>query len=111
MEATEVGERIATLRREKGLTQKQLAERIHVTDKAVSKWERGGFTQLSIQISETLEWCAVLPSVNMEAKERYLVQKSTQHVLLRVIFDLIPTFFLSVRQKLNRIRNAKLKTA
>ena len=29
------------LRREKNLTQKELAERLFVSDKAVSKWERG----------------------------------------------------------------------
>ncbi len=32
---------LAQLRREKGLTQKELAEQLFVTDKAVSKWERG----------------------------------------------------------------------
>ena len=31
---------VTRLRKEKGLTQKELAERIHVSDKAVSKWER-----------------------------------------------------------------------
>lgn len=31
---------LARLRREKGLTQKELAERLFVSDKAVSKWER-----------------------------------------------------------------------
>lgn len=31
---------VARLRKEKGLTQRELAERIHVSDKAVSKWER-----------------------------------------------------------------------
>lgn len=41
MNAIEVGVRIATLRKHKGLTQKQLAEKLNVTDKAVSKWERG----------------------------------------------------------------------
>ena len=32
---------LAQLRREKNLTQKELAERLFVSDKAVSKWERG----------------------------------------------------------------------
>lgn len=32
---------ISQLRREKGITQKELAERLFVSDKAVSKWERG----------------------------------------------------------------------
>ena len=31
---------LARLRKEKGLTQKELAERLFVSDKAVSKWER-----------------------------------------------------------------------
>ena len=41
MDSAEVGARIADKRKEKGLTQKQLAEAVHVTDKAVSKWECG----------------------------------------------------------------------
>ena len=36
-----LGERIARIRRERGLTQSQLAERLYVTPQAVSKWERG----------------------------------------------------------------------
>ena len=32
---------VARLRKEKGLTQRQLAELVGVSDKAVSKWERG----------------------------------------------------------------------
>ena len=32
---------IAQLRREKEATQKELADRLYVSDKAVSKWERG----------------------------------------------------------------------
>ena len=35
-----MGSRIARLRKEHGMTQLQLAEKMGVTDKAVSKWER-----------------------------------------------------------------------
>ena len=37
-----IGEFIANLRKERGLTQKQLAEEIGVSDKTISKWECGG---------------------------------------------------------------------
>ena len=36
-----IGENIKRLRREKGITQETLAERMHVSTAAVSKWERG----------------------------------------------------------------------
>lgn len=35
-----LGERIASRRKELGMTQAELAEKMNVTDKAVSKWER-----------------------------------------------------------------------
>lgn len=35
-----MGETIAELRKNRGMTQKELAEQMNVTDKAVSKWER-----------------------------------------------------------------------
>ncbi|WP_164168958.1 helix-turn-helix domain-containing protein [Ruminococcus flavefaciens] len=41
MDQIRTGSLIRQLRTERGLTQKQLAERINVSDKAVSKWERG----------------------------------------------------------------------
>lgn len=41
MEQKSMGEIISSLRKEKGYTQKELAEKMNVTDKAVSKWERG----------------------------------------------------------------------
>ena len=48
MDQVKIGGFIAELRKEKGLTQKQLAEQIGVSDKAVSKWECGnGLPELS----------------------------------------------------------------
>ena len=41
MNKERLGSFIGERRRELGLTQRELAERLHVTDKAVSKWERG----------------------------------------------------------------------
>ena len=37
-----IGERIAEERKRKGYTQKQLSEKLEISDKTVSKWERGG---------------------------------------------------------------------
>ena len=41
MDNTKTGDLIRRLRIEKSMTQKQLAEKLHVSNKAVSKWERG----------------------------------------------------------------------
>ena len=41
MKQTEIGEFIAKCRKEKKLTQAQLAEKLNITDRAVSKWETG----------------------------------------------------------------------
>lgn len=41
MDANRIGKTIAKLRKKEGLTQLELGNRLFVTDKAVSKWERG----------------------------------------------------------------------
>lgn len=41
MDIIKIGKFIALCRKEKGLTQKELAEQLGVSDKTVSKWERG----------------------------------------------------------------------
>ena len=41
MDQIKIGKFIAECRKEKGFTQMQLAEKLGITDKAISKWERG----------------------------------------------------------------------
>ena len=41
MDIKKVGKFIASCRKEQNMTQKELAELIGVTDKSISKWERG----------------------------------------------------------------------
>lgn len=49
MDKQKIGKFIMQLRKSKGMTQKNLADEIGVTDKAVSKWERGlGVPDVSI---------------------------------------------------------------
>ncbi len=41
MDNIKIGQLICSLRKEMGLTQLQLAEQMHISDKTISKWERG----------------------------------------------------------------------
>ena len=46
MNPEKIGSLILQLRKEKNLTQKQLSEILGVSDKTVSKWERGAGCQI-----------------------------------------------------------------
>ena len=41
MDIVKIGKYIAGKRKELGMTQRQLAEKVGMSDKSVSKWERG----------------------------------------------------------------------
>lgn len=57
MNQEKIGNFIAKCRKDKKLTQQQLAEKLDITDRAVSKWERG----LSLpDVSIMLELCEIL---------------------------------------------------
>lgn len=43
MESTEFGKRLAKIRKEKGLTQEGLAQKLGISAQAVSKWEKGSY--------------------------------------------------------------------
>ena len=49
MDNEKIGNLISQLRKEKNLTQKNLADKLNVTNKAISKWETGnGLPEISI---------------------------------------------------------------
>lgn len=51
MDARKTGRFIAEKRKEKNMSQNELAEHLHITDKAISKWERGlSFPDITILI-------------------------------------------------------------
>ena len=57
MDLNKIGKFIADCRKQKKLTQEQLAEKLYITDRAVSKWERG----LSLpDADKMLELCDIL---------------------------------------------------
>lgn len=60
---TQIGANIAACRKQAGMTQAELAERINYTDKAVSKWERGE----SVPDVITLVQLAEVFSVSLDA--------------------------------------------
>jgi len=77
MDSIQIGRFIQDCRKSVGLTQKQLAEKLNITDKAVSKWERGVSMPDS---SLMLELCDILLiSVNeLLSGEKIRVENSHQ---------------------------------
>lgn len=58
MDAMKTGSFIAKKRKERNMSQRELAEYLHITDKAISKWERGlSFPDITVLIplSEVLQ--------------------------------------------------------
>lgn len=83
MDNVKCGKFIAALRKERGLTQGQLAERIGVTDKAVSKWETGrGFPDVSVLPALAEELGTTLTElVNGERSEKSLSQEDVDRAV------------------------------
>ena len=83
-----IGETISSLRKKKELTQNELAEKMNVTDKAVSKWER----DLSCPDVNTISRLAEVLDVSVEellnAKEQRKTSDNSKD-LIGLIFKAI----------------------
>ena len=79
MEKGQMGAFIAECRKEKGLSQKGLAEILHVTDKAVSRWERGvGYPDITflVPLSQALGVSVVELMEGKRMEEKMSMSKS-----------------------------------
>ena len=87
MDAKKLGSFIATQRKELGLTQADLAEKLHVTDKAISRWERG----LGLPDINTIEPLSVALNVSVVEvmKSELLTEAITEQDTSNVIKDVI----------------------
>ena len=61
MDLVKIGKYIAGKRKALRMTQKQLAEKLNMSDKSVSKWERGICLP---DVSVYMELCGIFPKMN-----------------------------------------------
>lgn len=87
MDAKKLGAFISQRRKELNMTQADLAEKIHVTDKAVSRWERG----LGLPDINTVEPLAAALDVSMAEvmKAERICEPITEHDTEEVIKDVL----------------------
>lgn len=85
-----MGEIISTLRREKGMTQKDIADKLGITDKAVSKWER----DIAFPDTATIPKLAEILEINveelMQAKAVPINGHKGAGYLLNIILKAVP---------------------
>lgn len=89
MDAEKFGGFIALCRKEKNMTQSELAQKLNITDKAVSRWERGkGFPDISILVplSEALDISVLelMRSEKVEQAKQSYTDEEVKSVMTRV---------------------------
>lgn len=84
------GEIISSKRHELGFTQKELAEQLNITDKAVSKWER----DIALPDINTLPKLANILGVSIEELITAKPQKTNNHKKFDFFLDLILKSYL-----------------
>ena len=90
MASTSMGEIISTLRKEKGMTQKDIAEKLGVTDKAVSKWERDIAFPDTATIPKLAEILGVSVEELLQAKAAPVPASNGVDKIINLILKAIP---------------------
>ena len=86
-----MGDIICALRKEKGMTQKDLADMLNITDKAVSKWERNIAFPDTATIPKIAEIFGVSVEELMNAKSIPENRRKGAPYLLNIILKAVPT--------------------
>lgn len=85
-----LGAMIATLRKEKGMTQLDLAQRLGVTDKAVSKWERDLSCPDVNSLPKLAEVLGVTVDGLMQTKIMPVTEKRSWEHILDMVLKAVP---------------------
>ena len=85
-----MGETIGALRREKGLTQRELADKLNVTDKAVSKWERDVACPDTMTIPKLAEILGISVEELLNAKSAPISGHKGAGYLVNIILKALP---------------------
>ena len=85
-----MGEIISTLRKEKGMTQKDIADKLGITDKAVSKWERDIAFPDTATIPRLAEILGVSVEDLMQAKSVPITGHKGAGYLINIILKAVP---------------------
>lgn len=97
MTSKDCGKFISDLRKEKNLTQKQLAEKINVSDKAISRWETGkGFPDVNSLVALS-EFFGV--SVNELLAGKQIEEENLTEIAEKNIINAIETKEKTVKKK------------
>lgn len=107
MDAEKFGAFIAEMRKQKQMTQKELAEKLHVTDKAVSRWERGlGFPDINtIEALADALGISIMELMASQQKEEGAIPKK------EAADALADTIFLAGQQRKHMIKEVCLACA
>ena len=85
-----LGMMIAELRKEKGMTQLELAERMGVTDKAVSKWERDLSCPDINSLPNLAEILGVTVDELMQIKKEAENPSQSVQDIIQLVFKVVP---------------------
>lgn len=107
MDLTKTGKFIAELRKEKGLTQEQLGEKVGVTNKTVSRWETGQYLPPADVLLMMSELFAV--SINELLSGKRLLQEEYKKAAEQNLRQVMETSIFSLKDKIDFCKKKWLK--